>query len=330
MFAVTSLSAQEVAVSPSNDPFIAAYKGEVAAIPALMYFPTPPPGTSASAAFEFNTTSSPLVAVNPVDAKSIVIAMNQDPFLTSDGSSSVLRFFRTRFQEVNITRSSDGAKSWQFGNVPLNVSLQGKLSDGVIASALKYSSSGKHLFLSGRFNDLRPGIQGRSSPLSGIWLCQSSDDGASWTENIVSTQGSDADMGFTGVADGHPDLAVDPTNDEKAYLVWDRPKYVITEFFGSPTPLYGNLYFSRTKDGGAHWDAPKEIYDMSSDLKIEGQCTGAALIMTNKHSLIASCLRYYPMKGQPFNKTYQTTITDRVIIRSTDGGTSWDKKATVV
>jgi len=312
-------------ISPTTDPFIATFTTSTKSLPSLMYFPTPPPATNASAAFQFNTSTSPLVAVHPTNPKIVVSAMNLDPCNNVDATtSSFLTFFKGRFQEVGIAQSVDSGATASTQTVPLHVSLGGKISDGNTVSALQFSSSGKTLYMAGRFNDMRPNIQGRNSPLSGIWVCRSEDSGKSFIDKIISTQASDAAFGCKGTCDGICDLATDPQDDTRAYIAWDRPQYTISEAYGDTLPLTGNLFLSHTTDAGAHWSVPQQIYTLAN-----GRACGVSLIAPNKEALIVSCMRYTPVPLQAFKKM-KTTSTDRVVIRSHDGGKSWDQTATPV
>src|SRR5262249_5214986 len=152
---------------------------------------------------------------------------------------------------------------------------------------------------------------------SGVWVSTSQDHGDTWSEAIVSMQPSDAVATFTGTSDGFADLAVDVDSDDRAFVVWDRPQYA------SYAPVAANLFFSRTSDGGATWDAPKQIYDTTGALKKTAQAAGVTLLQTSKKSLVTSFMRYY-------DRTAKSESADRVVLRSTDEGHTWDKKATVV
>lgn len=292
LLAIAALQAQDLTITDPFDP--------ENNLPLLMCFPTQTPADGASAAFQFNTVASPLIAVHPTNSKLIAIAMNQDPYNdVKGGDFKDMQFFKARFQEVAIALSSDGGSTFAAANVPLNVTLGGAISDGVAVSSLQYSQSGAHLFMAGRFNDMRPNILGRQNPLSGIWVCESDNSGRTWKSTIISTQSSDAAMGFQGTADGTPELAVDATDDEKATIFWERHG-----------PASSNIFMSSTNDGGGHWSTPKQIYS--------GSCSGACALALDKSSLAASFMRR------------TSSGSDRVVLRSKDGGKSFDSSCTVV
>lgn len=318
-----------VSISPANDPFIEHFSTVEQSLPALMYYPTQAPQTTPSAVFQLNTTTSPIVAAHPTNPNIVVTAMNQDPCNNIDASgASQMQFFRGHYQEVAIAQSSDKGKTATSATVPLHVALDGKISDGNCVSALKFSKSGKALFMAGRFSDMRPNIQGREKPLSGIWVCKSSDNGKTFSEQIISSQASDCAMGFLGTADGLCDLAVNPTDDTKAYIAWDRPQYQ-TAFDGNVLPLAGALFFSHTADAANSWSAPEQLYAITQDIKTGGRCAGVSLIATSNNRLVASCMRYFPVPVSKVKKM-KTSTTDRVVIASDNAGEQWDKKATKV
>lgn len=318
-----------VSISPANDPFIESFGTVEKSLPALMYYPTEAPATAPSAVFQLNTTTSPLVAAHPTNPNIVVSAMNQDPCNNIDASTAnQMQFFRGHYQEVAICQSSDKGATNITATVPLHVALGGKISDGNYVSALKFSKSGKALFMAGRFADMRPNIQGREKPLSGIWVCKSSDNGKTFSNQVISTQASDCAMGFLGIADGLCDLAVNPTDDAKAAIAWDRPQYQ-TAFDGSILPLSGALFFSATTDSGSSWSAPRQLYDITQDIKTGGRCAGVSLMSTSNNRLVASCMRYFPVPVSKVKKM-TTSTTDRVVISSDDTGQKWDKKATKV
>ena len=331
VFFTLPLFANSVSISAGQDQFLQKMPDALAS---YMGFPSRYGDNLASACFQFNTYSSPLIACNPKNPKQIVAVMNQDPYSSIDESGSFPQFFRMQHLEVAISASQDAGVTWKSSNIPLHVSLGGTVSDGVEVSSISWSPNGDKVVITGHFSDMRSGINNRASPESGIWYAESSDAGLTWKEAVLSNQPSDANPLTATIAEGTPTCAFDPVLLHHAYIAWDRPQYVTTAASGVPVQMYGNLYFSRSTDLAESFSNPVQMYDIKQDLGKNGQCVGVSLCATqdgtNSQNLVASFMRYYPTNGTSFDKTYETTTTDRVVVTSSDHGVSWDETATKV
>lgn len=326
---IFSFAFAESQLSPTTDTFIEVDHEE---IPCMVGIINDSPANG-EGTIQFNTYFSPLIAVNPSNANMIVAAMNQD-WLTVTSSVGTTR---PREQEVSIAYSSTGGNSWSKQNVPLHVCLGGSLSNGQSVSALKYSSLGGAngtVLMAGRFSNVLN--ESNYNSWAGIWTMRSVNGGATWiNQKIVSTQETDAYINFTGTTDGTPALTFNPSQASNAYLAWDRPVYAAFPGFENTIPVTGNIFFSNTNNGGASWSDPVRIYNATDDIYWDAQCSGVALETSVKsgasNRLLCSFMRSYRKPGtQVFDKTIDTTLYDRVVIGSTDGGLTWDKHATIV
>lgn len=338
----TSLAFSQVTISPPVDPFPQPANAE---IPCMIGFPFIPP-TNGQGVIQYNTYYSSLLAVHPKNQNLLISAMNVDwlqEVYNDTGGNPQLSNPRT--QEVALATSSDGGNSWTTSFIPFHLCLNGTLSNGQSVSALRYSPVGNSfgtIFMAGRFSDLQNSTDPNN--FSGIWVTRSTNGGASWlgltpslsnSYTIVSVQNSDALRSFVGTADGTPDLTYDPNQLSNLYLAWDRPVYSEVSGYQTTIPLRGNIFLSRSNNVGASWMSPTQIYDIQNDIAAGGQCTGVALGTAQKgtttSNILCSFMRYYSNGSSPsFDKTVATTTTDRVVIRSSDGGQTWSSHAHVV
>lgn len=324
----SSLVFAEVEISPATDSFIQPNHAE---IPCLTGITTKQNGQGT---IQYNTYFSPLLAVHPNNPNMLFCAMNQDLLVQMSDAGITL----PRQQAVASAYSTTGGRSWVTGNIPLHLCLDGDLSNGQSVTALQYSPLGGALgtiFLAGRFSDMKN--DKNHNTYSGIWTTKSTDGGITWEKKtLVSVQNSDAYIDFEGVADGTPDLVYDPHSLNNLYVAWDRPAYGVVQDFANNLPINGNIFFSRSNDAGMFWTQPIEIYDITQDIprggSKGGQCTGVSLLAAVKKgmtkALLCSFMRYFTKpNADSLDKTIATTFTDRVVIRSTDGGKTWSRHA---
>ena len=325
----SSFAFGQTQISPTTDTFIQTDHEE---IPCLVGIKVDAPDFG-EGNIQFNTYYSPYLAVNPNNSRMLVAAMNQDWLAVTTLDKTT----RPREQEVTIAYSTTGGNTWSTLNIPLHICLNGTLSNGQSVSALRYSPLGGTtgtVFIAGRFSNLQNEVDPNN--WAGIWTMRSIDGGASWiNQRIVSVQASDAYTDFTGTTDGTPDLAINPDSLNNVYAAWDRPTYASFADFPNTIPLTGNVFFSSSNNATTTWSNPTQIYDITKDIYWNGLCSGVSLIAatdgTSGTVLVSSFMRSYRKPGvQIFDKSVATTLFDRVVIRSLDGGATWQEHATIV
>jgi hypothetical protein len=322
----------QVSISPATDPFMQPGSAEVPCVVG---------GSSLDGVkgfIQYNTTFSPLIAVNPKNHNMVVAVMNHDRLQVSSNLGSA---FTTvpRTQEIAVATSSNGGNTWTTGiNTPHHLCLHpNALSNGQSVHALQYAATGTEagtVFMAGRYSDVQNSTAAHSN--SGIWVSSSSNGGKSWSPaTILSVQASDVYQTFVGTSDGTPDLALDPSQVSNVYVAWDRPQYSAVSGFQNTIPTAGNVFFSRSNNFGKTWTDPEQIYKITKDIPAGGHCSGVSVVASVKKqrtkALLCSFMRYYKKPGVPdFDKTVDSVFTDRVVIRSTNKGASWDHYARIV
>jgi hypothetical protein len=163
---------------------------------------------------------------------------------------------------------------------------------------------------------------------NGIGAAVSYDGGASWTHvqtviddpcfaGTVASPGYVCNNGQALVANDKESVTADPTRRGVAYAVWDRvvaPPASFPGYLRAPA-YFGQSFFSRTVDYGAHWSTPQPMFHVSSQAQTLGNqivvdsSTGA---LYDFHDLIFDSSNRHGNRG-----------LNVAFAKSTDGGATW-------
>jgi Neuraminidase (sialidase) len=157
-----------------------------------------------------------------------------------------------------------------------------------------------------------PGSLNAAGKHNAILVSRSTDQGKTWSKPV--TLRSDA----KGVVNDKNSLTVSPSNPNYVYAVWTRAQFSIDATSKDVTGS-GPVWLARSTDGGANWDAAKEIYRPNS-----GNAGGNRIVVLSDGTLInvfksADC-DLGAGAGCPGSLR---------VIRSTDNGESWSLAITV-
>lgn len=228
-----------------------------------------------------------------------------------------------------VAYSRDGGNSWtQVDFLGRNVHIQNYTVRGIT-----FSKKG--------------GIQGTvflyGETENSLFVCSSMDGGKSWKSPQILAK-SEGQLSVNG-----GDLFVDPLSEQTLL-------HAYTTTLDSKT-YFGDLFVAKSIDFAKTWSQPHKIYSINNDFHTKfsklggGQCvapTLAAVKQDRKSATLSAFLRIYPNNNSCYSQnmaddasgidpnngvcvvTGENSLFDRVVIRSVDGGKSWDKHATLV
>ena len=249
-----------------------------------------------------NSEVEPWVDVNPTNPSNIVAFWQQDRW--SDGGS----------RGLVAGASFDGGATWQSVVVP-GISL---CSGGTLERAtdpwLSFAPNGIVHQISLALDidppANRPGGNGRNALL----VSRSADGGLTWTAPI------------TIIADDNPrflndkqSITADPTDANLVYAVWDRLKsstgnIINPERVPGDLSFKGAAMFSRSTDGGAHWEPARVLYDPGAI----SQTLGNQVLVTPDGTLVAFFDEILGVRNSAGPGPYNLSLK-----RSFDKGVTW-------
>jgi len=193
------------------------------------------------------------------------------------------------FQDIVAAASFDGGRTWQQALVPFTVCSGGPFL-GTGDPWLSFARNGDLYLIS---------VSGPSFDYRGITISKSSDGGLHWGPAVlVHPLGDDYALG------DKPSITADPRDARVVYAVWD----VYDSIDAS-----GQIYFSRTIDGGRTWEPGRSIY-------VPGASTDAlddTIVVLPNGTLV--CL-FEELTTDPITGDVAIAIA---LLRSTDHGQTW-------
>lgn len=161
------------------------------------------------------------------------------------------------------------------------------------------------------FNANGPGFGG----VSGVVASTSTDGGITWGP----TRQVELDPSFS-VLNDKESVTADPSHAGTAYVVWDRlisPSTHANPTATLHTPAFrGPAMFSRTTDFGQTWSTPQVLFDPGQN----DQTIGNQIVVEPDGTLVDGTLVLLNKGGRGHNGR---SIVDVVVMRSTDGGSTW-------
>ncbi|HLJ45930.1 MAG TPA: sialidase family protein [Bryobacteraceae bacterium] len=239
-----------------------------------------------------NGEVEPWIAVDPTNASHLVGVWQQDRWSTG-GANGLLTGV-----------SWDSGRTWTrtfahfsrcSGGSPSNNGNFDRSSDPWVT----FTPDGKVFQISYSFN------QGNVN--QAILVSRSLDGGMTWEEPVAVLHDT-----ASGITDDKESITADPTDANYVYAVWDRLTGSST---GNPSDFHGPVWFSRTTDGGATWEAARAIYDPGPDT----QTIGNQILVLPDGTLID----VFTLIRNAIATTANPSSIFVAVIRSTDHGETW-------
>ncbi|HKB19924.1 MAG TPA: sialidase family protein [Gaiellaceae bacterium] len=244
-----------------------------------------------------NAETEPRISVNPTNPQNIVAEYQQDRW-NNAGSRGLV---------ASVT-TNQGA-SWQRVVVPGTSKCSGGDFDRATDPWVSFAPNGDLYAISLSFDVFDSN--------NAVLVSKSTNGGQTWGSPIAvaadDTNGLDKES-----------ITADPHDSNFVYAVWDR--FVSPP--GFPPSEQGRLharsfvqqaFFSRTTDGGQTWSAPSVAYNPGTQAGTIGSIINVLPDGTLVDGLIQFADHKRPLRG-----------VQVAVIRSTDRGLSWSKKATIV
>jgi len=248
----------------------------------------------------------PRSAINPTNPQNIVGEYQQDRW--SDGGSRGL--------VASVT--TDGGATWARVVIPKTTLCSGGQFDRASDPWVTFAPNGDLYAISLSFNafDYR----------NALLVSKSTNGGLSWSPDpiaIIDDRALSDKKTITPFNDKES-ITADPFDPKYAYAVWDRFVSPPSEHAADPGRILARSYrqaswFSRTTDGGQTWEPAREIWDPGT-----GAWTiGNEIVVTSQGDLLNGTGAFLDNPTPKFGFAL-------VVVRSSDKGASWSKKATTI
>jgi hypothetical protein len=244
-----------------------------------------------------NAEVEPRASVNPTNLQNIVAEYQQDRW--NDGGSRGL--------VASVT--TNGGGSWHRVVVPGTAKCSGGAYDRASDPWVSFAPNGDLYAISLSFDAFDTN--------NAILVSKSTNGGDTWGAPIAvaadDTNGLDKES-----------ITADPTDSNFVYAVWDR--FVSPP--GFPPSEQGRLharsyvqqaFFSRTTDGGQTWSAPRVAYNPGTQAGTIGSIINVLPDGTLVDGFVQFADHKRPIRGVQI-----------AVIRSTNQGVSWSRRATIV
>jgi hypothetical protein len=245
-----------------------------------------------------NAEVEPRVAVNPTNPRNIVGVFQQDR--RSNGGAYGL------VAAVSHDGGATWAESWAHfsacsGGAASNRGDYDRASDPWVSFAPNGDVYQISLSASADFDT------------SAILVSKSTNGGDTWSEPTTLIRDS------SGIPfNDKESISADPTNADNVYAVWDRLRFPSDHANPKnlpPVAIRGDIFFSRTTNGGASWEAPRNLLSQNTDVFTVGN-----QIVALPNGTLVDIFNMGKGSGhQPSDQYVQA------IIRSTDKGVTWSK-----
>ncbi len=243
-----------------------------------------------------NAEVEPRVAVNPTDSRNIVGVFQQDRW--SNGGAHGLV----------ASVSHDGGTTW--GE---NFAHFSTCSGGTAGNGGNYDRASDPWVSFAPNGDVYQISLSASADLvtSGILVSKSTNGGDTWSEPTTLIRDSSV-FNFND----KESITGDPTNASNVYAVWDRSRFPSdnADFNALHSFAFrGDIYFTRTTNGGTSWEAPRNLFARNSNQFAIGN-----QIVVLPNGTLVDVFNLGKGSGiQPSDQYFEA------VIRSTDKGLAW-------
>jgi len=245
-----------------------------------------------------NAEVEPRVAVNPKDPNNIVGVFQQDRWSNGGAHGLVAGV------------SHDGGTTWSETWAHFST-----CSGGTAANGGNYDRASDPWVSFTPNGDLYQISLSASADLitSAILVSKSTNGGDTWSEPITLRRDSSA-FNFND----KESITADPTNASDVYAVWDRSRFPSdnADFNALHSFAFrGDIFFSRTTNGGTSWEAPRDLFTQNKNQFAIGN-----QIVVLPNGTLVDIFNLGKGSGiQPSDQFFQA------VIRSTDKGVTWSK-----
>jgi hypothetical protein len=247
----------------------------------------------------------PTVAASPASPTHLVASFQQDRW--NDGGAN---------GEVTAV-SADGGSTWRLSDSQPAFTVCeggsfGRASDVVDS----WSADGSTVYQSSlAFNANGPAFGGASS----VQVSRSTNGGLRWDAPVAVREDSS-----TTVLNDKDWVTADPTNSNRAYVVWDRlvsPSSNANPSAAVHSPAFrGPAWFSMTSDKGGTWSPSRIIFDPGEKNQTIDNEISVVQNGPNKGELVDGFVLIQTKGGKGHNQRESLSV---VVIRSTDQGSTW-------
>jgi hypothetical protein len=155
-------------------------------------------------------------------------------------------------------------------------------------------------------------------------VSMSTNFGASWSDPITLIDDNPQGKKTIGGFNDKQAITADPVDSNYVYATWDRFISPPGEHAADPGRIKAHSYrqetwFARTTDGGQTWEPARKIYDPG----VGAWVIGDQIVVTSEGDLLNATAAFIDNPTPNFGFKL-------VLVRSTDKGATWSKKATTI
>jgi hypothetical protein len=264
----------------------------------------------------YGTEVEPYVMVDPSNPNVLVGAWQQDRW--NDGAS----------RGIVTARSTNGGASWTINaNTKSSVCTGGTAANGggyerASDPWVAISPNGT-AYLMTLSTDQEPG--GLGSHPNAMLIMRSTDHGATWGNPTTLIRDESQN-----VLNDKNSMTADPNDPSFAYAVWDRlistSANASQQAFETSIDFSGDVYFSRTTNGGASWEPARRIYKAGQIAQTIGNLIVVLPTTGGFHGELIDVFT----QTRAFKNSQNTRGTFISAIRSADHGATWTNKEVTI
>jgi hypothetical protein len=262
-----------------------------------------------------NSEVEPWMAANPANPSNLIAAWQQDRWSNGGGRGLV------------SASSFDGGLSWATNaNTKSSVCTGGTAGNGGAYERasdpwVDFSPNGT-AYLMSLSVDTNPG--GIGIHPNAMLVMRSTNGGMSWSNPITLIRDTNPN-----VLNDKNSLTADPNSSSFVYAVWDRlappAEIAPTIAFENAVAGRGPTYFARTINGGTSWEPARQIFDPGTNNQTIGN---QIVVLPDNEQFDGELVNFFDLiqnPNRPPGRGFSIAL-----IRSTDHGATWDRRATVV
>ncbi len=270
-----------------------------------------------------NSEVEPWMVVNPTDGPdhdgivgdNLIAAWQQDRW--NNGGSEGLVTASSDDGGLTWIPNATTKSSFCTGGSPANGGLYERASDPWV----DFSPNGT-AYLMSLSVDTNPG--GIGIHPNSMLVMRSTDGGRMWSDPITLIRDTNPN-----VLNDKNALTADPNDSSFVYAVWDRlappAEIAPTIAFENAVASRGPTWFSRTTNGGTSWEPARQIFEPGTNNQT---IANQILVLPDNERFDGELVNFFDLiqnANRPPGRGFSIAV-----IRSTDHGATWDRRATVV
>jgi hypothetical protein len=272
---------------------------------------------SSTSVNNYGTEVEPFVMVNPSNPNNLIGAWQQDRW--NDGGS----------RGIVSARSTDGGASWTINsNTKSSVCTGGTAANGgdyerASDPWVAISPNGTAYLMTLSVTQ-EPG--GFGSHPNAMLVMRSTNGGASWGNPTTLIRDDNQN-----VLNDKNSMTADPNSSNFAYAVWDRLVSPTSgnnseQAFENSRDFAGDIYFSRTTNGGASWEPARKIYKAGQIAQTIGNLIVVEPTAGGFNGELVDIFTQFKFRSNSGGSRGANIAA----IRSTDHGASWTQKEVLI